>query len=52
MTSQGKHQTVQKSSELEVKTAQQSLSKKPSELTSIIKGKFSDKLTETFAKQK
>lgn len=52
MTSQGKRQTVQESSRLEVKAAQQSLSKNSSELTLAVKGKLSDKLTETFDKQK
>lgn len=52
MTSQGKRQTIQESSELEVKAAQQSLSKNSSELKSAIRGKFSDKLTETFEDQK
>ncbi|WP_270660049.1 hypothetical protein [Enterococcus thailandicus] len=41
----------QKSTQLESETAKHSISKNSSELKEAIKGKFSDKLSETFEKQ-
>lgn len=52
MTSSGQRMTLQEKSEEEVKNSKSGLSKNTSELKSAIKGKFSDKLTETFEDQK
>ncbi|MDG4967484.1 hypothetical protein OGZ37_13045 [Lactococcus lactis] len=51
MTSMGQRKTAQENAEEEVESSKTSLSKNTSELKSAIKGKFSDKLTETFEEQ-
>ncbi|MDR1567762.1 MAG: hypothetical protein LBS33_03650 [Streptococcaceae bacterium] len=52
MMNRDKRKSRQENAQIEVKVAQQSLSKNSSELKSAIKGKFSKKLTETFEEQK
>ncbi len=52
VTSYKQREKRQKSAKLESETAKQSISKNSSELKEAIKGKFSDKLSETLEKQK
>lgn len=52
VTSYNQRGKRQKSVQLESETAKQPISKNSSELKEAIKGKFSDKLSNTFEKQK
>ncbi|MBK5077739.1 hypothetical protein IL308_13505 [Lactococcus lactis] len=52
VTSYKQRDKRQKSAQLESETAKQSISKNSSELKEAIKGKFSDKLSDAFEKQK
>lgn len=52
VTSSNQREKRQKSVQLEMETAKQSISKNSSELKEAIKGKFSDKLSDTFENQK